>query len=77
MSKIDDETRLRHMFDSAKEAVSFVQGKTRATLDTERMLSLSLVKLIEIIGEAASKISKEKQIELSQIPWSQIIAMRN
>lgn len=77
MSKIDDESRLRHILDAAKEAVSFVQGKTRASLDTERMLSLSLVKLIEIIGEAASKISKQKQAELPQIPWGQIIAMRN
>ena len=77
MSKIDDRTRLRHMLDAAREASLFIQGKTRASLDTERMLALSLVKLIEIIGEAAAKVSSEKQEQLPQIPWSQIIGMRN
>ena len=37
MSKIDDQTRLRHMLDAAREASLFIQGKTRASLDTERM----------------------------------------
>ncbi|MBP0012972.1 MAG: DUF86 domain-containing protein [Roseofilum sp. SBFL] len=65
------------MLDAAKEACGFTQGKTRASLDSDRMLTLSLIKLIEIIGEAASRVSKEKQAELSELPWSQIISMRN
>jgi uncharacterized protein with HEPN domain len=77
MSKSDDETRLRHMLDAAKEARGFIQGTSRGSLNTERMLTLSLVKLLEIIGEAASRVSKEKQAQLSQIPWPQIISMRN
>ncbi len=46
MSKIDDVTRLRHMLDASREAVEFIQGKTRESLDSERMLSLALVRLI-------------------------------
>lgn len=76
MSKIDDETRLRHMLDAASEAMSFIQGKTRESLDQERMLVLSLVKLLEIIGEAASKLSKEKQVEIPQIPWAGIVGIK-
>lgn len=60
MSKIDDNTRLHHMLDAAREASDFVQGKTRESLDGDRMLALSLAKLIEIVGEAASHVSKEK-----------------
>jgi uncharacterized protein with HEPN domain len=41
------------------------------------MLTLSLIKEIEIIGEAASKISDEFKIKYSQIPWLNIIVMRN
>ncbi len=74
---IDDEARLRHMRDAAKDALSFVENKTRNTLDTERMLTLSLVKCIEIIGEAASRVSKQRQAEHPQIPWSKIVGMRN
>ncbi|MDA8166690.1 MAG: hypothetical protein M0Z32_02925 [Actinomycetota bacterium] len=53
----DDIIRLRHMLDSAREAVSFISGKTRSDLDADRKLTLSLIKSIEIIGEAASKVS--------------------
>ena len=50
----DDLVRIRHMLDAAKEAKSFIKGKKRSDLDTDRMLVLSLVKSIEIMGEAAS-----------------------
>jgi len=47
----DDAIRVRHMLDAAREALSFVEGKTRSDLNTNRMLVLSLIKSIEIIGE--------------------------
>ncbi len=72
-----DIIRLRHMFDAAKEAASFIQEEERASLDVDRKLVLALMKSIEIIGEAAAKISKECQEDLSQIPWANIIGMRN
>ena len=50
----DDWGRLRHMLDSAKEAVELTQGKSRHDLDTNRVLSLALVRLLEILGEAAN-----------------------
>lgn len=73
----DDSVRLRHMLDAAREAVSFARNKSRKSLDHDRKLALALVKSIEIVGEAASKISKERREELPQIPWSSIINMRN
>ncbi len=76
MSK-DDVIRLRHMLDAAREAVSFARGRTRNDLNTDRQLVLSLVKDIEIVGEAASKITEPTQMETPQIPWQEIIAMRN
>ncbi len=74
---IDDYVRLHHMRDAAQKAVRFIQGKSRQDLDTDDMLALSLVKCIEIIGEAAAKITQKRQAELPQVPWSQIIGMRN
>ncbi len=43
----DDLIRLRHMLDSAKEAMAFADGKIRKDLDKNRMLTLSLVKSSE------------------------------
>lgn len=72
-----DETRLRHMLDSAREAVEFATGKSRKNLDDDRKLSLAIIKSIEIIGEAASKVSEACKDENDNIPWRDIIGMRN
>jgi uncharacterized protein with HEPN domain len=72
-----DLVRLHHMLDAAKEAISFVQNKTRQNLNSDRMLTLSLVKAIEIMGEAATKVSEKCRKEIPQIPWPNIINMRN
>jgi uncharacterized protein with HEPN domain len=77
MSKIDDSTRLHHMLDAATEAVNFVKGKSREDLESDRLLSLGLVRLLEIVCEAATKVSKEKQSELPNIYWKEITGMRN
>ena len=77
MSKIDDLTRLRHMIDASKEAVVFLTGKSKAELLRDRLLSLALVRLLEIVGEAASRVSQDKQEALPQIHWKQITGMRN
>ena len=77
MSKIDDVTRLRHMRDAALEAMNFVHNRTRVDLDGDRMLTLALVKDIEIIGEAAGRISTDCKTKYPKIPWAQMIGMRN
>ena len=73
----DDLVRLRHMLDAALEAREFIKGRARESLDTNRMLALSLVKEIEIIGEAANQVSETTRPQTSAIPWEDIIAMRN
>jgi uncharacterized protein with HEPN domain len=45
------------MLDAAQEAVSFVQNKRRGSLAKDRKLTLALVKSIEIMGEAAAKVT--------------------
>ena len=72
-----DVIRLRHMLDAAREALSFIAGRNSEDLSRDRMLVLALVKEIEIIGEAASRISDESRKALPRIPWPKIIAMRN
>ena len=72
-----DSNRIRHMLDHSREAVSLARKHTRADLDTDRVLELALVRLIEIIGEAAARVSSEAKAEHPQIPWSPITGMRN
>ena len=72
-----DLIRLQHMLDYAREALSMAHGKTRAELDTDRQLNLSLVRLLEIIGEAAAHVSDQTRTQYSQIEWSEIVGLRN
>lgn len=73
----NDLIRLRHMLDAALEATQFAAGRSRSDLDENRMLVLCLVKEIEIIGEAAGRVSPETQKSLPELPWPDIVAMRN
>lgn len=72
-----DLERLRHMLDAAREALVFARGKTEYSIGEDRMVVLSLVKELEIIGEAAGKVSLESRARIGQIPWQRIITMRN
>lgn len=73
----EDRIRLRHMVEAAEDALRFVQGRARADLDGDRMLLFAVVRAIEIVGEAASKLSPLVRADHVAIPWSAIIAMRN
>lgn len=77
MSKHSTIIRLRHMLDHATEALELAKGKIRADLDSDRLLNLALVRLLEVVGEAANFIPKEDQSLYPEIPWSQIVALRN
>jgi len=65
------------MLDAAREAMRFAQSQTRGSLDTDRMLTLAIVKSLEILGEAASKVSRKTRNALPELPWPSIISMRN
>ena len=73
----DDTVRLQHMLDASREALSFAASRSREDLDSDRMLALSLVRCIEIIGEAASRVSGETRTLVPQIPWQDLVGMRN
>jgi len=73
----DDDMRLRHMLRHAREAVEMSRGCTRADLDTDRKLNLALVRLLEIIGEAASRVSEERRAAMTGIEWRGIRGLRN
>jgi uncharacterized protein with HEPN domain len=77
MPQHEGDIRLRHMLDYSREAAALIAGKTRGDLDIERTLNLALVRLLEIVGEAASRTTDEERLKYPSIPWSQIIGLRN
>jgi len=77
MSRHSGFVRLRHMLDSAREAVALVEGKTRHDLENTRLLELGLTRLVEIIGEAAARVPSDLRDRLPGIPWADVVGMRN
>ena len=75
--KPEDKVRIQHMIEGVEEAMSFSSDVNENDFFKNRMLILSVIKDIEIIGEAASKISEETRSKFLQIPWKDIIGMRN
>lgn len=73
----EDRIRLQHMLDAAFEIQDYVQPVTREDLNRDRKLVHALVRLFEIIGEAASQVSDELKGETPDIPWFIIIGVRN
>lgn len=55
----------------------FLAGKSYQDLLTDRMLRLSVEGELEIIGEAANRVSSGFQALHPEIPWARIVAQRN
>ncbi len=77
MSRHETAVRLRHMLDAAHEAAELVRGRSRRELDSDRTVNLALVRLMEIVGEAAGRVPQEEQERFADIPWPQIVGLRN
>jgi len=74
----DDRVRLQHMLDAALNALHISSAHRREDLDLEdEPLLHALIRLISLIGEAANRVSHASRSELGDIPWSDLIGMRN
>jgi uncharacterized protein with HEPN domain len=73
----DDRIRLTHMADSARRAVRIASGMTEMTLAEDEIRLLAIVKSIEVIGEASTKVSEATQKRLAAVDWHGIRQMRN
>ena len=56
-----DRIRWRHMLGYCREAVALIKERSRADLTTDRLLELGLVRLMELVGEAAARVSPSAQ----------------
>ena len=74
--KQNDRKYLNNMLEMSREAMELVQNKAREDLDRDKQLTLSLLKYLEMIGSAASRISRECQNGCKPIPWGQVTEMK-
>jgi len=65
------------MLAHVEEALEMAHGHRRRDLDADRRLNLSLVRLLEVAGEAAAHVSPETQARNPGIPWPEVVGLRN
>jgi uncharacterized protein with HEPN domain len=66
-----------YLLDMLLYAASFLAGLTWEQFENSRLHQNAVIKAIEIIGEAASRISPQTRAAHPEIPWSEVIRMRH
>jgi uncharacterized protein with HEPN domain len=65
------------MLEHAREAHALAAERHRADVHSDRMLQLALTRLVEIVGEAASRVPAGAQARFTEVPWREAIATRH
>ena len=77
MNRNDDRVGLVDMGVYATKAINMLGRTSQDELDKNEMMQFALVKLVEIVGEAASRVSNQTLRNHTEIPWADVIGMRN
>ena len=73
----DDNVYLGHMLDAARKAVCRTEGKSRAAYDADEDLRIVIAHLVQMIGEAATRVSAPARRSHPEIPWRHITGIRH
>ena len=73
----DDSAYLLDMLLAARDALSFTEGMSYDEFARDRRTQLSVLKSVEIVGEAAAHVGEDTQRAHPAIPWREIVGMRN
>lgn len=72
-----DIVRLKHMVLCCENIITFTNGKKRTQLMTNHLLDCAVRHQLQVLGEAANSLSHKTKETLPNIPWKQIIGLRN
>lgn len=67
----------RQMLEHAREVRDLCAGRARNDLNEDRLLNLAVVRLLEIVGEAAARVPEQERTLHTEIPWREIVGLRN
>jgi uncharacterized protein with HEPN domain len=73
----DDRLAVEHMADVVRRMRAIVGGQTREALERDEVRQLALLHLIQVLGEAASRTTAAFRDAHPELPWAQMVGMRN
>jgi len=72
-----DLSYLVDIFDCVEDVIAYTSNVSIHDFERDKMRRLAVERQLEVIGQAANRVTKGGQEQLSQIPWSQMIGLRN
>jgi len=77
MTRHDTIVALQQMLEAARRAVAITSDRSRDDLDSDGLLYLAVVRVLEVLGEAASRVPRSDRARHPAIPWAEVVGLRN
>lgn len=77
MSKHDPAIVLRQILEHAEEILELIGSTETPRLEENRLLELAVLRLLEMTGEGVTRLPDEITEKYGEIPWGQIVGLRN
>jgi len=75
--KRDESVYLQHILDAIAKIEAYLQGLDEETFCKQTLVQDGVIRQIQIIGEAAKRLSDELRAQYAHIPWQDIAGMRD
>ena len=72
-----DRVFIAQMVEAAEAALEFTEGRSKESVASDRLVGFAVVRAIQLVGQAARGVSEKVQAAHPEIPWRQMIGMRN
>ena len=72
-----DNEYLLDILEAAKLAIDYIGEKSREEFLIDSQCQDAVIRRLEIIGEAARRVSEETRTTYTDLPWSDMVSMRN
>jgi uncharacterized protein with HEPN domain len=72
-----DEAYLLDMLIAARKAIQFTEGSTAESFRHDQLVQNAVVRVLQVLGEAARRVSATYKEEHPDVPWAQIAGLRN
>jgi uncharacterized protein with HEPN domain len=77
MSRHSETVYLQHIFEAANKIIDLTQRGGRDLYDSDYAIADAIVRELLVVGEAARNLSKEYKDGQPQIPWKEVVGMRD